>query len=103
MLLRSIIEVWEQHQVLKGKYIFKFLSYNFHLCTYSLLLFNPNEIVDDNSMVAMMVKQNVILLQKCLKSKTKELYFAAIDSVNNASNMFGPAINKHLPHILPLI
>lgn len=54
-------------------------------------------------MVAMMVKQNVILLQKCLKMKTKELYFAAIDSVNNASNMFGPAINKHLPHILPLI
>lgn len=67
------------------------------------MLFNPNEIVDDNSMVAMMVKQNVMLLQKCLKSKTKELYFAAIDSVNNASNMFGPAINKHLPHILPLI
>ena len=43
------------------------------------------------------------LYNLCLKSKTKELYFAAIDSVNNASNMFGPAINKHLPHILPLI
>lgn len=30
--------------------------------TQSLLLFDPNEIVDDNSMVAQIVKQNVALL-----------------------------------------
>jgi len=68
-----------------------------------LLLFDPNEIVDDNCMVAQMVKQNVTLLQKCLKSSNKAIFYAAIESLNNASNMFGPALNKHLPHILPLV
>ena len=34
---------------------------------------------------------------------SKEIFFAAIDSIKNASNMFGPALNKHLPVILPLI
>jgi len=33
----------------------------------------------------------------------KAIFFAAIDSIKNASNMFGPALNKHLPVILPLI
>ena len=41
--------------------------------TQSLLLFNPNEIVDDNTMVAQMVKQNITLLQKCLKSSNKAI------------------------------
>jgi ethanolamine utilization protein EutP (predicted NTPase) len=54
-------------------------------------------------MVAQMVKQNVTLLQKCLKSSNKAIFYAAIESLNNASNMFGPALNKHLPHILPLV
>ena len=49
------------------------------------------------------MKQNVQLLQKCLKSSNKAIFYAAIDSVVNASNMFGPALNKHLTHILPLI
>ena len=44
-----------------------------------------------------------MLLQRCLKSKSKELYFAAIDNLVKASDNFGPAINKHLPVLLPLI
>lgn len=67
------------------------------------VLFDPNEIVEDNTMVAMIIKQNTALLQRCLKSKSKDLYFAAIDSLVNASDNFGPAINKHLPILLPLI
>ena len=51
----------------------------------------------------MMVKQNVLLLQKCLKSSNKAIFIAAIESINNASHMFGPALNKHLPIIIPLI
>ena len=54
-------------------------------------------------MVAMIVKQNVSLLQRCLQSKSKDLYFAAIDNLVNASDNFGPALNKHLPVILPLV
>ena len=73
---------------------------NFILCS---VLFDPNEIVEDNSMVALIVKQNVNLLQRCLKSKNNDLYFAAIDSVINSSENFGPALNKHLPIILPLV
>lgn len=67
------------------------------------ILFNPNEIVEDNTMVAMIVNQNTRLLQRCLKSRSKELYFAAIDSLVNASDNFGPALNKHLPILLPLV
>ena len=67
------------------------------------VLFDPNEIVEDNSMVAVIVKQNVNLLQRCLKLKNNDIYFAAIDSVINASENFGPALNKHLPVILPLV
>ena len=44
-----------------------------------------------------------MLLQRCLKSKSKELYFAAIDNLVKASDNFGPALNKHLPILLPLI
>lgn len=54
-------------------------------------------------MVAQIVKQNVLLLQKCLKSSNKAIYIAAIESINNASKMFGPALNKHLNIILPLV
>lgn len=67
------------------------------------VLFDPNEIVEENSLVATIVKQNVSLLQRCLKSKQKTLYFAAIDSLVSASDTFGPALNKHLPLILPLV
>ena len=42
-------------------------------------------------------------MQRCLKSKSKELYFAAIDNLVKASDNFGPALNKHLPILLPLI
>ena len=44
-----------------------------------------------------------MLLQRCLKSKSKELYFAAIDNLVKASDNFGPALNKHLPILLPLV
>ena len=39
----------------------------------------------------------------CLKSKSKDLYFAAIENLVNASDNYGPAINKHLPILLPLV
>ena len=42
-------------------------------------------------------------MQKCLKSSNKAIYQAAIDSLKNASMMFGPALNKHLKHIVPLV
>mmetsp|Transcript_41814 Transcript_41814/g.55126 ORF Transcript_41814/g.55126 Transcript_41814/m.55126 type:complete len:92 (+) Transcript_41814:820-1095(+) len=54
-------------------------------------------------MVATIIKQNTMLLQRCLRSKSKELYFAAIDNLVKASDNFGPALNKHLPILLPLI
>lgn len=44
-----------------------------------------------------------MLLKRCLKSKNKDLYFAAIASLKNASDNFGPALNKHLPVLLPLV
>ena len=67
------------------------------------MLFDPNEIVDDNSMVADLVRQNVTLLQRCLKSSSKAVFFAAIENIKMASDNFGPAMNKHLPIILGLI
>lgn len=53
---QRIKSLCRKHQALKGKFEIKFLILIFK---YSLLLFNPNEIVDDNSMVAQIVKQNV--------------------------------------------
>eukprot|EP00350_Pseudokeronopsis_sp_OXSARD2_P009056 CAMPEP_0170550984 /NCGR_PEP_ID=MMETSP0211-20121228/8998_1 /TAXON_ID=311385 /ORGANISM="Pseudokeronopsis sp., Strain OXSARD2" /LENGTH=85 /DNA_ID=CAMNT_0010857855 /DNA_START=591 /DNA_END=846 /DNA_ORIENTATION=- len=50
-----------------------------------------------------MIKQNITLLQKCLVSSNKSLFIAAIESLKNASNNFGPALNKHLPLVIPLI
>ena len=44
-----------------------------------------------------------MLLQRCLKSKTRELYYSAIDNLVSASDNFGPALNKHLPILLPLV
>lgn len=67
------------------------------------VLFDPNEIVEDNTMVAQIVKQNTMLLKRCLKSKNKSLYFAALDSLRSASDNFGPALNKHLPVLLPMV
>ena len=67
------------------------------------MLFDPNEIVEDNTMVAMIVKQNTNLLKMCLKRGSKETYFAAIENLVSASDNFGPAINKHLPILLPLV
>ena len=54
-------------------------------------------------MVAMIVSQNTRLLQRCLKSRSKDLYFAAIENLVRASDNFGPALNKHLPILLPLV
>ena len=54
-------------------------------------------------MVAMIVKTNVNILQKVLKSKNKALFFCAIDNLIEASDGYGPALNKHLPVILPLM
>lgn len=68
------------------------------------VLFDPNETaIEPNSMVATIVKQTTHLLQMCLRSKSKDLYFAAIESLVNASDNYGPAINKHLPVLLPLV
>lgn len=39
----------------------------------------------------------------CLKRGSKETYFAALENLINASDNFGPAINKHLPIILPMV
>ena len=54
-------------------------------------------------MVAMIVSQNTRLLQRCLKSRSKDLYFAAIENLVRASDNFGPALNKNLPILLPLV
>jgi len=67
------------------------------------LLFDPNERIDDNSVVGQMVKTNIALLQKCIQSKNKSVFGAAIENLKNTSNNFGPALNKHLPVILPII
>lgn len=67
------------------------------------LLFDPNEVIDDNSVVADLVRQNIALLQRCLKSSSKAVFFAALENIKMASANFGPALNKHLPIILPLI
>lgn len=67
------------------------------------MLFDPNELVEENSVVAQMVKLNIVLLQRCLKASSKAVFFAAIESIRNTSDNFGPALNKHLKIILPLI
>jgi len=71
--------------------------------TTQALLFDPNELIEENSVVATLVKTNIVLLQKCLKSQSKAVYFAAIENIRSASDNFGPAINKHLKIILPLV
>jgi len=38
-----------------------------------------------------------------LKSSSKSVFFAAIESLKQASDNFGPALNKHLNIILPLV
>jgi hypothetical protein len=59
--------------------------------------------VEENSVLAQIVKTNTQLLQKCLKSNSKHVYFSAIDNLKNAVTNFGPTLNKHLPSLLPLI
>jgi len=54
-------------------------------------------IVEENSVLAQLVKTNMSLLQKCLISSNKAIFLAAIENLKNASNNFGPALNKHLP------
>ena len=54
-------------------------------------------------MLAKLVRTNITLLQKCLNSKKSAVYLSAIDGFIRISNMFGPALNKHLPIILPII
>ena len=53
--------------------------------TKELMLFDPEDIIDDNSLVAKLVKTDVMLLQKCLKSNNKKIYFAAIESIKQRS------------------
>jgi hypothetical protein len=71
-------------------------------------------IVEENSVLAQLVKTNITLLQKCLTSSNKAIFIAAIEnlkyprsplnvSYRNASNNFGPALNKHLPIVLQLV
>ena len=67
------------------------------------MLFDPNELVEENSVVAQLVRTNIMLLQKCLTSKSKGVYFAAIESLRQTSENYGPALNKHLGIILPLV
>ena len=67
------------------------------------VLFDPDDIVEPNSVLGQLVKVNIKLLQKCMTMKQKVIYLSAIDNLVNASNMFGPALNKHLPVILPLV
>lgn len=67
------------------------------------LLFNPNDIVEENTQVGLVVKQIITLLQRCLKSKNQSIFNAALDSVNDTSDNYGPALNKHLKIIVPLI
>jgi len=38
-----------------------------------------------------------------LKSKNKGLFFVAIESLIEASTNYGPALNKHLPVLIPLM
>lgn len=54
-------------------------------------------------MLASLVKTNMQLLQKCLSSSNKAIFIAAIENLKNASNNFGPALNKHLPLALQFV
>lgn len=54
-------------------------------------------------MVGQIVKTHLMLLQRCLKSNNKKVYFAAIESIKQSSEQFGPALNPHLRVILPLV
>lgn len=63
-------------------------------------IFDPNMIVEENGVLAQLVKNNMQLLQKCLVSSNKAIFIAAIENLKSASNNFGPALNKHLPIVL---
>jgi hypothetical protein len=60
-------------------------------------------IVEENGVLGQLVKTNMQLLQKCLVSSNKAIFLAAIENIKNASNNFGPALNKHLPLALQMI
>lgn len=66
-------------------------------------IFDPNMIVEENSVLAQLIKTNVTLLQKCLVSSNQAIFLAAIENLKNASNNFGPALNKHLPIALHMV
>jgi hypothetical protein len=66
-------------------------------------IFDPNMIVEENGVLGQLVKTNMQLLQKCLVSSNKAIFLAAIENIKNASNNFGPALNKHLPLALQMI
>ena len=67
-------------------------------------MFDPNEeVFEENSVLAQIIKTNTALLQKCLKSKSSAVYFAAVDNLKKAVENFGPSLNKHLPGLLHLI
>ena len=58
--------------------------------------------MEENSQVGAVVKQIITLLQRCLKSKNQSIFNAALDSVSDTSENYGPALNKHLHIIVPL-
>ena len=43
------------------------------------------------------------MLQRCLKSKNAAIFSASLDQVESVSDNYGPALNKHLHIIWPLV
>jgi len=74
-----------------------------HAMTQRSPFFEPNEEILDNSLVAQMCSTHTILLEKLLKSKNKKVFLAAIETIKQHSKQFGPALNRHLPTVLPLV
>lgn len=67
------------------------------------LLFNPNDVVEENTVCGNVVKQIITLLQRCLKSKNQSIFNAALEQVSDTSDNYGPALNKYLYIIVPLM
>lgn len=67
------------------------------------MLFDPNEMVQENTVVGQLVKTLILMLQRCLKSKNQSIFNAALQQVSDVSDNYGPALNKHLAVIWPLI
>ena len=66
-------------------------------------MFNINDLDEENPVVAEVVKNIIMLLQRCLKSKSNAVFHTAIDQVAYTSDNYGPALNKHLKLIMPMV